>query len=839
MQTVLRKRIIRDLKENLMRYLALGALIILCMYLIISLIGTADTIIIGSEKAAERNLLEDGQFSLFVPLLESEKEELEDEGITLEEQFYLDYELEDDSTLRVFKNREEINLLEVVDGRIVDAKNEVVLERRYCNEHGIAVGDSIVIGGNTYEIVGIGCTPDYDAVYKDFTDSSVDSFQFGTAFVTEDAYEELLAEGKSVKAEEYVYAYLLNDAMTDDDLKAKLEDMKVDADSIEDEYFQEYWEEQIEDKQEMEDGIEDLREGSEDLEDGLEKLSDVKIGIPALDDGIADAKDGASELADGIDELQEETDEFFDKYFDVEISNLRSFLKVEDNPRAQAAATDQVINKYGGVIAGGIVLVLFAYVISVFVVYGIEKENATIGALYALGVKRKELILHYLCLPVMITFISGVLGCVFGFAAIGGSTIMGNCYAYFSIPNMEDVYPAYLIVYGLVLPPVLSSLVNWLVIRKKLNKPALQMLRNEQKQSNMGQMKLGKIGFVATFRIRQMLREARTSLTVVGGMFISLLILMLGLNCYNMCIHISEDNKADTKFEHLYTYKYPEGSVPEGGYEAFSKGMKKQNLGYNLDVTILGITEDNPFFDVELTDSKSEVVISSAMAEKYGIKEGEVFVVEDEEAKMHYAFTVKDIAQYSTSYYVFMDIDCMREMFGENDTYYNQVFADQELDIEPGRLYGVTTKKDIVESANVFIEQMTPMIIMMVTFSCLIFAVVMYLMMKVMIDRSAFHISMVKVFGYRTKEIKKLYLNGNFYVIAAGALICIPLAKKCMDLMYPVMVSNVACGMNLEFAPALYGIIYAGVILVYLVINQLLVRRLNKVNLAEVLKNRE
>lgn len=355
----------------------------------------------------------------------------------------------------------------------------------------------------------------------------------------------------------------------------------------------------------------------------------------------------------------------------------------------------------------------------------------------------------------------------------------------------------------------------------------------------MRQIKLGKMGFVTTFRIRQMLREVRTSLTVVGGMFISLLILMLGLDCYSMCRRISEDNKADTKFEYLYTYKYPEKEVPKGGYEAFSKSVKKENLGYNLDVTILGITEDNPFFDVELTNSKSEVVISSAMAEKYGIEEGEIFVVEDEEAKMYYAFTVKEIAQYSTSFYVFMDIDCMREMFGESDTYYNQVFADRELDIDPGRLYGVTTKKDIEKAADVFIHEMTPMITMMIVFSSLIFAVVMYLMMKVMIDRSAFHISMVKVFGYRTKEIKKLYLNGNFYVIAVGALICVPLAKKCMDLIYPAMVSNVGCGMNVAFTPGLYAIIYIGVILVYLVINRLLVGRLNKVNLAEVLKNRE
>lgn len=55
MQKILSKRILRDLKENCMRYLALSALIILCMYVIISLIGTADTIIIGTEKLAESN----------------------------------------------------------------------------------------------------------------------------------------------------------------------------------------------------------------------------------------------------------------------------------------------------------------------------------------------------------------------------------------------------------------------------------------------------------------------------------------------------------------------------------------------------------------------------------------------------------------------------------------------------------------------------------------------------------------------------------------------------------------------------------------------------------------
>lgn len=839
MQKVLRKRVLRDLKENWMRYLALGAMIILCMYIIVSLIGTADTIITGSEKFAETNALEDGQFTLFVPLTEGEKNDLEAMGVILEEQFYLDYQLTDDSTLRVFKNRELLNLVCVEQGRIAENSAELVVEKRYAEEHELQIGSKLTLGDREFEVVGIGCSPDYDAPYKDFTDSSVNSIQFGTSFVDSETYEELLAEGKSIKAEEYVYAYRLADGLSDKELKEELKELKVAVEEIEDVYFQEYYAEQTAEKNELEEGIQKLADGSGALYEGLEKLAEIKTGLETLDNGIADVKDGAAELADGIDELQKKTDEFLGENFSLEISNLTSFLVIDDNPRAKAAAGDQIINKYGGLLAGAIILVLFAYVISVFVVYGIEKENTTIGALYALGVKRGELIRHYLCLPVVITFVAGVIGCVIGFNAIGESTITGNCYSYFSIPHMEPVLPGYLLIYGIVLSPVLSMLINWLVIRKKLNKPALQMLRNEQKAGRTSNVKLGNLSFITKFRIRQMLREARTSATVLGGMFISLLILMLGLNCYSMCSYISEANKEDTKYEYMYTYKYPEESVPEGGYEAFAKTMKKENLGYNLDVTILGITEENPFFEVELTNNKSEVVISSAMAEKYRIKVGEIVVLEDEEAEMNYAFTVKDIAEYSTSFYVFMDIDCMREFFGESDTYYNQVFADKELDIEPGRLYAITTKKDIEKAADVFIDQMKPMISMMIGVSALIFAVVMYLMMKVMIDRSAFHISMVKVFGYRTGEIKKLYLNGNFYVIAVGALICIPLAKKCMDMMYPMMVSNVACSMRLQFSWQLYAIVYGGVILVYLVINQLLVGRLHKVNLAEVLKNRE
>lgn len=839
MQKILGKRILRDLKENLVRYLLLGMLIILSMYVVVSLIGTADTIILGSEKWAEDNVLEDGEFSTFVPLSEAEKKLLTEKGITLEEQFYLDCALSDGSVLRVFKNREKLNLVEVTRGKALEKETELVLEQRYADVHGLNAGDHIKIGGKDFLITGLGCSPDYDAPYKDFSGGSINSEQFGTAFVTEKDYEGLLKDTDGLKAEEYVYAYRLGKNVSAEELKEILEEIKIAPENVPDEFFQEYWKEQTRDLTKMKEGINSLVDGSKKLENGLDDLSDVSLMFPVMKEGVSSLHEGSKELHTGLKELKKETDSFLKEQFEPELSKLRFLLKASDNMRIQAAASDQVLSKYSGMMAGAIVLILFAYVISVFVVYGIEKENTTIGALYALGVKRGELIFHYLCLPVLVTFVAGIIGCVIGFLAIGKTSLAGSSFTYFSIPDMESVYPAYLVVYGILMPPVLSFLVNWFVIRKKLNQPALKLLRNEQKSVHTRQFNIKRGGFVAAFRIRQMLREARTSLTVVGGMFISLLILMLGLDCYVMCEATSVDNKKDTRFEYAYTYKYPETSVPEGGYEAYVKTVKKETLGYRHDVSILGITKENPYFDVKLTDSKNDIVISSAMAEKFGLKKGDVFTVEDEEAKMHYAFTVNEIAPYSVGFYIFMQIDCMREMFGAGDSYFNQVFSDKELDIEPGRLYGITTKKDIEKAADVFIENMMPMVVMLTVFSSLIFAVVMYLMMKVMIERCTFHISMLKVFGFRKKEVRRLYLDGNFYVVALASLVCIPLSKKCMDLFYPYLVSNVSCGINIVFPWWMYLLVYGAVLVLYLGINALLSAKLGRVQLAQALKNRE
>ena len=133
-----------------------------------------------------------------------------------------------------------------------------------------------------------------------------------------------------------------------------------------------------------------------------------------------------------------------------------------------------------------------------------------------------------------------------------------------------------------------------------------------------------------------MLRELRSTLAVVLGMFLSLLVFMMAVNCYVLCTNIAKDYEDDTKFEYMYNLKYPEEEAPSDGEAAYAYTCKKAAMGLNFDVTILGIDKDNPYFDVDPGNSKMDVVVSASLADKFGLKEGEEFVVTDDDKDLKY-----------------------------------------------------------------------------------------------------------------------------------------------------------------------------------------------------------
>lgn len=742
MNRIFGKRILREVKENFLRWFALFLMIVMGMYIVVAVVGAAENIIEGSNKAAEKNLVESGEFKTFLPLTQMQEKLLCDMEIELEQEFFVDITQGDGRVLRLMKNREKINLIALDRGRQADKMGEIVLEKRYCEENGLAVGDKIEIAAVHFIIVGIGTTPDYDLPTKNFSDMSAEN-TFGTAFVTGEQYAEILADFPEY--ENYIYAYRLLEGATDGQVKQAVKDL-----------------------------------GAE---------------------------------------------------------NLMMFITAAENPRILAAAGDMVLNREVGLLAGVVVMILFAYVISVFVIHQIKCESSVIGTLYALGVKDKELLIHYITLPTMITFFGGLIGAVLGFSEWGITGQMASTYSYFSIPIFDRVYPFYLIIYALIIPPLISVIVNFAVIRKFLSKTALALMQNCGNSSKFCNVKLRNNDFIRDFQLRQILRETRTGIAMTGGMFISLLIFMLGLNCFVLCWHIKADSAKSVKFEYMYSLNSPPQSILTEGEACYAKPLSKTEFGYTLEISVIGIGDNNKYFEAK--PGKKSLVIGSAAATKYRLEIGDKFVLTDRAKEMDYEFIVEGICDYSAGLSVFMNIDSMRELFGKEDGYYNMILSDEALDLGENVSYSVISRADIEHSSAVFVDLMMPMVIMMTTISVIVFFVVIYLMLGVMIDRSGFGISLVKIFGFKQREIRRLYLDGNTMFIAFGALICIPLAKTLMDAVYPRIVANVACGLNLHFEWYFYIMIFAGIMLIYFAANSQLIRKINKITPAVVLKYRE
>ncbi len=904
MNQVLRKRLLRDLKHNFGRYLALILLIALGIYMIVGIVGMAEVVLQGTENQKSVTFVEDGQFSVFLPLSESELSELSKNNTMIEEMFYTDLQAEDGSKLRMMKNRKQINLIALDEGRLAEASGEAVLEKRYAAVHHLHCGDTVTAAGTVFTITGIGSTPDYDQPIAAFSDVAVESSHFGLLFVTDEQYQ-TIRKTTSQKAEEYLYAYRLGDGITSEKLKEKIKNFDFDYTKVEDKYFRQAIDEVLDKKNDMKDGIGELYDGSQKLSDGLaelenygtdlsdaaaqlfdaylkqaestlaslgkeitltkdnyaeeldkaveeldyhslRELKDALDGVKAFADGMSEYKDGvgeafsgSQELSDGVNELRKETNKLLDELFEIDIDNLITFIVAEDNVRIAAAAGDVVMNKNVGLIAGLVILILFTYVISVFVIHQIEKEASVIGALYSLGVKKKDLLLHYITLPVIIAFIGGLIGMIVGFSPAGIDVLASSTYDYYSVPKFPVIYPAYLFVYSLILPPVISAIVNTIVINQKLSQTALSLIKNEQKASSYKQVSLKSKNFIRVFQIRQMLREYRSAVAVIAGLMVCMLLANISLDCAVMCQAVKTDNLADTHYEYMYLYKYPEDTVPGNGESAYIETLTIPCYDYTLDVSIIGLNSGSRYFSANPPKSKNKVVINNSLHERFKLNPGDTFTLDNSTGDMSYTFTVDSIAQYSVGFAVFMNIESMRELFGQEEDYFNVVYSDDALSIDEGRLYAVTTKADVEKSAGVFVDMMLPMVITLITVSLLIFCVVMYLMMGVMIDRSASGISLMKIFGYRANEIRKLYLNGNTLIIALGSLLCIPVSKIIMDALYPSFIANVACGMNIKFPWYLYLGIYAVIMSGYFIINFMLVGKINKITPAEVLKNRE
>lgn len=123
-----------------------------------------------------------------------------------------------------------------------------------------------------------------------------------------------------------------------------------------------------------------------------------------------------------------------------------------------------------------IVIVIMAFVFGITISNTIRKEAGVIGTLRASGYTRRELILHYMTLPVLVTLIGALIGNILGYTVFKG-VCAGMYYGSYSLPTYMTIWNAEAFLLTTVVPVIIMILINYAVLRYRLQLSPLKFLR--------------------------------------------------------------------------------------------------------------------------------------------------------------------------------------------------------------------------------------------------------------------------------------------------------------------------------------------------------------------------
>lgn len=776
---ILRKQTLRNLRKEWFQYFAVFVLIAVGLALIISVSDASDSISYALNDLEKETNVEDGNFSLFVPLNDSQKAELKEHGVELEESFYINFSYKN-TTLRVFKDRQKINLVKLRKGNMAKKDNEIVIEQHYAEKHSMNVGDTISLAGKTFYITGWGYSIDYDASLKQIDSAYPNSEMFGTAFVADSSFDAMMDNYRA----EYSYAYQLKGEYNHAQLQDWLSEMKFDETKVSDKYMKKTIDDVNDEISEFTNGADDVADGAKDLYDAIKKINEN----PQMNPMMNPLNEGAETLYKRSKDLREAVYDVTDEYLEVEWQNLISITPKDKNARIGDYRDFAATNKYCALPIGVALFLSLAFLIAVISANDIKKQSRTIGTLYAMGYKSNELACTFIVTPVLVVFLASLVGTIAGFNLIFLFTkdyVANGC-----IVDLPTAYPVYLILYGLVVPTLLAIIVNWIVIKVALSKPVLNMLRNTNIETKNLEVGLVNMKFKKKFQFRLFLREMPSFLLLFISLIMTIFMMVFSATLYGTLDTWVKGCEEDIHYAYKYYYKFPSEDVPTGGEAVFYKGLEAtlDLTNSQLDVEVWGLSKNSKYFDYNLTGSRKEIYITDSTKDKFGWDVGDKIYLSSRMGNEAYCFTVAGVVDYSTGLYLFMDIDNMREVFGEEENYWNLVLSDKKLDIDESRLGATITKDDTVIGAERRTDSLMGIVYMLMGMGIFIFVGIFYMMMKLITEKSMNAISLLKIMGYSQGEVQQLYLVNPIFVIILSSAISIPFSKWIVSLIYPLII---------------------------------------------------
>lgn len=189
MKNPLHKRYIRELKDDLGKYLVIFILLVVSIGFVSGFEVADGSLLKAYHASFEKYNVEDGNFTTERTITASQKTILEKNGIQIFNLNNYENAFTNDTTIRIFAQRDEVDRVCLMKGEMPQGTGTIAIDRMYADNNGLSIGDTLEdADGNVYTISGLVALSDYSALFQDNAELMFDAVKFGAGIVSEEQF---------------------------------------------------------------------------------------------------------------------------------------------------------------------------------------------------------------------------------------------------------------------------------------------------------------------------------------------------------------------------------------------------------------------------------------------------------------------------------------------------------------------------------------------------------------------------------------------------------------------------------------------------------------------------
>ena len=721
MKNPLIKRLPREFTGEIAKYIVIFIFMTAVIGLISGFLIADGSMLDTYNKSFDKYNIENGNFELYPKADDKLIDRLEEENVTIYENFYKEETVkvhnneklseDDQSVIRFYINRKDIDKVDVMEGRLAEDINEIAIDRMYAVNNNIKVGDTINAGGRILKVTGYVALSDYSCLFSDNSDTMFDSVKFGVGVVSESCFEAY--DDTHIH---YVYSWKYDNEPADD----------------------------IEEK--------------EMADDFMKVISNNAI--------------------------------------------LTNYIPGYLNQAIHFTGDDIGSDRAMMIVLLYVVIVIMAFVFAVTTNNTIFKEANVIGTLRASGYTRGELLAHYILLPIIVTIIGALVGNILGYTVFK-NIFVNAYYESYSLTTYTTLWNAKAFLLTTIVPFVIMVVINVLIIGYRLRLSPLKFLRKDLAvRKKKKALRLPGFKFFNRFRLRIIIQNMPNYITLFIGILFANILLIFGLMMSPLLAHYQNEIQDKLIAQHQYVLKVPIEVDNDEAEKYCAKTLSTiDGRLKSEDVLIYGAANNSRYIDINSNELKpGEVYVSNGYAEKFRINKGDKITLKEKYEDKEYTFTVKGMYDYPSSFAIFMSDDYFKDIFDKAEDYYSGYLSSEKLDIDEKYVATEITLDDLTKVSRQLDRSMGTSFELVKIFAVVLFAVLMFLLTKLIVEKNSTSISMVKILGYSNREISRLYVTSTTIVVVISVIINIMLSVVIMNWLFRVFMEQMSGWISCYYA---------------------------------------